>query len=285
MNTPGSQAGTNEIGILDDFKRDGSDSMPDDGHGGDIDEDARANGSQEDCSDEEDYEDKGNIQQTSAVLPGVASQVKKVIDFGAVMAIPASFAGTITKLPHSEREKFAGALLTLTTIAAKRNCAYFSPDGRSTPQTLEQVLYEHLSCFSTNHVNPFASSGDDEQGPSLQHNDEQVGRLASKRKPSKCERLLNSQPKTPQCTFCKKPGHSQDRTALRISLYAASQPHPSKYCQGRVVEKGCRFYISLGRETINIIIERNNWRCRQYMVTALARGYLSHCYQTMLLFS
>ena len=90
MNTPGSQAGTNEIGILDDFKRDGSDSMPDDGHGGDIDEDARANGSQEDCSDEEDYEDKGNIQQTSAVLPGVASQVKKAIDFGTVMAVSTS---------------------------------------------------------------------------------------------------------------------------------------------------------------------------------------------------
>ena len=67
MNTPGSQAGTNEIGILDDFKRDGSDSMPDDGHGGDIDEDARANGGvQEACSDEDD-EDKENIQQLHVV--------------------------------------------------------------------------------------------------------------------------------------------------------------------------------------------------------------------------
>ena len=134
--------GTNEIGIFDDLKRDGSSaSMPADGHGGDIEEDAKANGGQEDCSDEEDDEDKENIQQTSSILPGVASQVKKVINFGAVMAISASFAGTIMKLPHSEREKFAGALLTLNAIAAKQNCAYFGPDGgRSTLQTLEQVL-------------------------------------------------------------------------------------------------------------------------------------------------
>jgi len=99
--------GTNEIGIFDDLKRDGSSaSMPADGHGGDIEEDAKANGGQEDCSDEEDDEDKENIQQTSAVLPGVA------------------------KLPHSERDKFAGALLTLTAIATKRNCAYFGPFHR-----------------------------------------------------------------------------------------------------------------------------------------------------------
>ena len=66
--------------------------MPDDGHGGDIDEDARANGGvQEACSDEDD-EDKENIQQTtcSAILPGVASRVKKVIEFGTVIAVSTS---------------------------------------------------------------------------------------------------------------------------------------------------------------------------------------------------
>jgi hypothetical protein len=72
------------------------------------------------------------------------------VSFGSLMSLGRDFASAVSTLELAEKEKFAGALVMLTSIAQGN-------DARSMTGQLNAVLIEHLSKFSSQRQDIFVT--------------------------------------------------------------------------------------------------------------------------------
>jgi hypothetical protein len=162
----------------------------------------------DDRDSDSDNDDCTSNKTTMASALG-ETRVQSKVDFGLMMDLSKSLAESVTRLRHSEREKFAGALVVLQKAASGN-------DG--TPMALEEHLQSYLSCFSKyqttntfNTISEFTSS-----------NNGGHGRLRSVRMQSRAERLMVNKKTKATCTLCKKPGHRAGRNCDLISSLKAT---------------------------------------------------------------
>jgi hypothetical protein len=156
--------------------------------------------------------DEANVPESRAP----ESRVESKVNFGLMMDLSKSLAETVTKLRHSEREKFAGALVVLQRAA--------SGQQDQTPMELEEHLQSYLSCFSKYQTSNLFNRENSSEFAFANNGGQ--GKLRSVRLQSKAERLYKNKKQKATCTLCKKPGHKSGRNcALLSSLKAVLVPN------------------------------------------------------------